>query len=217
MIPLSTKYEGSVCEIKSEQNDLLVAGIIFRVDAEGMDVVDASGEKMLLIPYGKTVKISIMNNRLGFKMLMGTVYTSTNQILRLVDVESLQNFERRAFFRVNVKMKAFLYPYIEEFNGEIPEGCEPTEIRVENLSLSGLLITTTRMFHLGDAVIIELQIFKDILRLNCRVCRLDVPDGHRNQYGCKYFNITQRQTDKLCGDLFQLQRIELHKRRSIEG
>lgn len=216
MTPLSRDYIGSTCHLKNQQNDLLTTGVIRKIDDEGLDIVGASDEKMLLIPYDTTVKINIFHSTLGLQILMGVVYTSSEHILRLVQIETLGSFERRVFFRVNVRMRARLYPIKDPFLNAVGEENEPAfEVLIENISLSGLMISTPRIFVMGDKFDIEVQLFKDIMKMRCQVCRFDQPNGLNKRYGCMYLDQSQRQADNLCKDLFQLQRIELKKRKEI--
>ncbi|MEG2537467.1 MAG: PilZ domain-containing protein [Hydrogenoanaerobacterium sp.] len=226
MTPLDSAYEGSSCRIESEKNELLATGTIYRIDDEGIDVIDSAGGKMMLIAYKTPVKISIFNSKLGFQLFRCTVFTSTQWSLRVSDVETIQDFERREFFRVSVRVKANLYTLTadkklrvrEEKNEEnkdkepSPEDI-PLEIMVENISLNGLLFATSQIFQMNDVFEVELLLFKNILRFKCRICRMCESDTRLYRYGCQFFENSQRTDDNLCKDLFQLQRIELKKRR----
>ncbi|MEG1429636.1 MAG: PilZ domain-containing protein [Hydrogenoanaerobacterium sp.] len=226
MTPLDSAYEGSSCRIESEKNELLATGTIYRIDDEGIDVIDSAGGKMMLIAYKTPVKISIFNSKLGFQLFRCTVFTSTQWSLRVSDVETIQDFERREFFRVSVRVKANLYTLTadkklrvrEEKNEENkdkepdPEDI-PLEIMVENISLNGLLFATSQIFQMNDVFEVELLLFKNILRFKCRICRMCESDTRLYRYGCQFFENSQRTDDNLCKDLFQLQRIELKKRR----
>ncbi|MEG0838949.1 MAG: PilZ domain-containing protein [Hydrogenoanaerobacterium sp.] len=226
MTPLDSAYEGSSCRIESEKNELLATGTIYRIDDEGIDVIDSAGGKMMLIAYKTPVKISIFNSKLGFQLFRCTVFTSTQWSLRVSDVETIQDFERREFFRVSVRVKANLYTLTadkklrvrEEKNEEnkdkepSPEDI-PLEIMVENISLNGLLFATSQIFQMNDVFEVELLLFKNILRFKCRICRICESDTRLYRYGCQFFENSQRTDDNLCKDLFQLQRIELKKRR----
>ncbi|MEG1953433.1 MAG: PilZ domain-containing protein [Hydrogenoanaerobacterium sp.] len=226
MTPLDSAYEGSSCRIESEKNELLATGTIYRIDDEGIDVIDSAGGKMMLIAYKTPVKISIFNSKLGFQLFRCTVFTSTQWSLRVSNVETIQDFERREFFRVSVRVKANLYTLTadkklrvrEEKNEEnkdkepSPEDI-PLEIMVENISLNGLLFATSQIFQMNDVFEVELLLFKNILRFKCRICRMCESDTRLYRYGCQFFENSQRTDDNLCKDLFQLQRIELKKRR----
>lgn len=219
MIPLSEKYEGSICEIKTERNDLLLTGVIGAIDDDGIDVIGADQERLPLVPYQKTVKISVFNTKLGFRMMMGMVYLSTDRFLRLVEIETLKDFERRTFFRVNIKITANLYRIEMETDErgvrkEVRKMDEPLEVEIENVSLSGLLFATQVPFFMGDIAEIEFMIFKTPLSMKCRICRIEEASEDGERYGCQFFDYTERQSDILCRDLFQLQRMEINKRRT---
>lgn len=217
MVPLSEKYEGSMCEIKTERNDLLLTGIIGVIDDDGIDIISADKEHLPLIPYQKAVKISVFNTKLGFRILMGVAYLSTDRFLRVVEVETLKEFERRTFFRVNLKISAMLQRLEgNKQDKSLPEDRvgEPLEVSVENVSLSGLLFSAEVPFMMGDLFEMEFTIFKTPLVMKCRICRIEEVDETNERYGCQFVDYTQRQTDILCRDLFQLQRLEINKRRT---
>lgn len=223
MTPIDRAYEGSACRIESEKNDLLATGMIYRIDDEGIDVIDSAGGKMMIIAYKTPVKISIFNSKLGFQLFRCFVFTSTQWSLRVTDISTLQDFERREFFRVSVRVKANLYTLTpggllrireeREEGEEAPPEDIPLEIMVENVSLNGLLFASTQIFKMDDVFEVELVLFKNLMRFKCRVCRFGEPDTRLYRYGCQFFENTQRTDDNLCKDLFQLQRIELKKRR----
>ena len=227
MVQLDNAYEGSACRIESEKNDLLATGTIYHIDDDGIDVIDSGGGKMMILAYNTPVKISIFNSKLGFQLFRCTVFTSTQWSLRVSNIVTLQDFERREFFRVSVRVKANLYSLTvnktlrnrdnkdddKEKGKEIDPVDIPLEIMVENVSLNGLLFATSQIFNIDDVFEVELVLFKNILRFKCVVCRLGEPDTRFYRYGCQFFENSQRTDDNLCKDLFQLQRIELKKRR----
>lgn len=209
MLALEERYKDSICEIKSMQNDLLSTGRIYSIGEDTIELIHPDEDKMPLLPYNTPVKISIFNARLGFKMLAGVVYISTDVFLRVSDVRMLQDFERRGFFRMNVKIPTRVYPIVEDNGEEV----QPMEVTLENISLSGVQISSEKTFALGDRFAMEIQLFKKKMMFHARVCRLAREDGRRQFYGCAFYDHTDRQTDDLCYDLFQLQRLEIRKRR----
>mgnify|MGYP000892613451 CR=1 FL=1 len=105
MLPLPIEYIASVCEIKTLANELVATGTIQEITPEYIEVSDKTGF-MSITPYGIPVKMNVFNSKNGFRVLAGKVYTSNPKFLRIVDVITLLDCERRHFFRVEVNMIA---------------------------------------------------------------------------------------------------------------
>lgn len=218
MQALSKAYELSVCEIKTLDNDLLVAGYINKITDEYLQIVSYKGERLPLLKFELPVKISVHNAKQGFRVLCGVVYISTDDILRIINVESLQDFERRAFFRVPVKMPAKLMQMPDEFD-QIEEEPEEIPVLVENLSLSGLLFTPvdlSRTFFLGDKFMVELGMPAGKLNFNIKVCRYEQYPDKPQKYGCEFYGYTQKQSDRLCSYIFEIERDMIRKKKKID-
>lgn len=213
MAALDERYKNSICEIKSMRNELLTTGRIYTITDDTVEFVHPEEDKMPLLPYNMAVKIGVFNAKLGFRMLMGAVYISTDVFLRVTNVTTLQDFERRGFFRIPVRMPTRVYPIVE---GEeaTEEAAQPIPVTLEDVSLSGVQISTERSFKVRDTFAIEVQLFKKKLMFHCRITRMAREKDGVHYYGCAFFDHTERQMDDLCYDLFQLQRMEMRKRKT---
>lgn len=221
MQALPREYELSVCEIKTLDNELLVAGFVNKITDEYLQIGSYKGERLPLLQFDLPVKISVHNAKNGFRVVAGTVYISTDDILRIVGVESLQDFERRAFFRVAVHLPAMLVPLPSEV-ATLPkiEDDEPEQIPVllGNLSLSGLLFEPTdpdRSFLMGDRYMVEMQIPVGKLSFNIRICRYEQYPDKPKRYGCEFFGYTQKQADRLCSYIFEIERDIIRKKKNV--
>lgn len=216
MAVLTDEYRNSVCEIKSMRNDLLTTGRIYSINEDEIEFVHPEDDKMPLLPYNTPVKIGVFNSRHGFRMLAGTVFISTDLFLRVSNLKTLQDFERRGFFRTSVHLESRAYPMVVDKEGEeaVQEEVRPYQIIIEDISLSGLQISCEERKEIGDALAVEVQIFKKKMMFHCRIMRQAKESDHRHYYGCSFFDQTERQIDDLCYDLFQLQRMEIRKRRN---
>lgn len=221
MQPLKKTYEMSVCEVKTMSNELLIAGYISKVTDEYLQISSNKGDILPLIPYNNSLKISIYNTKQGFKILAGTCYLSTDTMLRVVNVDNLQDFERRSFFRVNTQLGATIY-YVK--NDDVTGNQETHEIKVnvENLSLSGLLFTPIDekyVFNMKDVIVADLMLPSGRAStvkttFSCRICRIEQMPGKEKKYGCEFFNFSEKQSDNLCAFIFEAQREMLKKRKS---
>lgn len=219
MQPLPKDYELSVCEVKSLDNELLIAGYISEITDDYLQIGSVKGERLPLIHFDKPLKISIHNAKKGFRVLGGVCYLSTDDMLRVVNVDNLQDFERRSFFRVPIAISARMMRVPDEYDKANPEQEAPEEIpvKVNNVSLSGLLFTpvdTHRSFFMGDRFIIELPIGKSKLTLNIKVCRFEQYERKPKRYGCEFYGYTQKQSDKLCSYIFEIERDMIRKKKN---
>ena len=216
---LSEDYEGCVCEIKTLQNDLLATGLVNLIDESGVEIVGIDGEKLPLLHYNLPVKFTLFNNEKGFRMLVGTIYISSDWLLRIADPEELQSFERRMFFRINVDTKVKLRPITNsELSNEVIEATvEPIEVMLKDVSLGGFLIETPDTIPLGNRYFAEFTLVSAVRKFRCIVKRSagESVSGYRryNRYGCTFIDFSAPQQDSLCKDLFHIQRLELKKKR----
>lgn len=215
MAALDERYKNSICEVKGVRNELLTTGRINTITEDSMELIHPDDDKMPLLAYNTTVKIGVFNAKLGFRMLMGVVYISTSEFLRITNLKTLQEFERRGFFRMQVHIPTKIYQITDE-GGE--PGGEPSPaipVMLEDISLSGVQISIPDKMEIRDTFAIEVQLFKRRMMFNCRVARVarQMDDG-RFYYGCAFYDHTERQMDDLCYDLFQLQRLEMRKRKA---
>ncbi|MEG1942491.1 MAG: PilZ domain-containing protein [Angelakisella sp.] len=220
MQPLPKDYELSVCEVKTLDNELLIAGYISEVTDEYVQIGTFKGERLPLVRFDLPLKISIHNAKKGFRVLGGVCYLSTDNMLRVVNVDNLQDFERRSFFRVPVSISAKMMAVPDEYDKAHPDMNPPEEIPVDvnNISLSGLLFTPTdtrRSFFMGDRFIIELPLDNVKLTLNIKVCRYEEYENKPKRYGCEFYGYTQKQSDRLCSYIFGIERNMIRKKKDI--
>lgn len=205
---------GSLCEIKSESNDLLMV-----VRLESIDENDRSrfnfvnhnkGDKLPLLAYNTPVKILSFSGKDGFILLRGNVYISTADLLSLVEVHSAQGYERRRYFRLNTRTTA------NAILQNSDEDEQPFVVDLYDISLGGVRIGSRRELYKNDILLTSFTLMDRKLEFCCRVCR-EMPDKKLNpqihQYGCEFVNFNNRQLDQLCSILFKIQRLEIQKRK----
>lgn len=212
------KYIGVACEIKSLMNDHLGVGIIGDVngEADSLDIITHSGDFLITLPYNQPVKVVCHAPKIGFRLFLGRVYLSSRELMRVVDVGTQQSLERRQYFRLNTSIEAELT--LPSINQDGTPSDEPTMLKVEikDVSLGGLRILTRDVFETGQKFIASFALLKQEMQLGCEVCREITFENQRkgdHNYGCKFIDITDKQLDKLCGDLFELQRLEIRKKK----
>lgn len=210
---------GNLCEIKTEQNDLLIVARVDSIDPNDdsrITIVSAQeDERLPLLAYNTPVKIVSFASKQGFLLLRGNVYISTNSMLTLVNVHTAQGYERRKYFRLNTNTTAIAVLQQGNCNKEESEE-EIIELMLYDISLGGIRIGSNRTLNPGDHLLTSFQLMDKKMEFCCRVCR-EIPAKRaipgQKQYGCEFVNFSTRQIDQLCNILFKMQRIEIQTRK----
>lgn len=227
MLAIPQEYISSLCEVKSMTNDLLAVGRIIKIDNEALELASNDDDRMPLLQYRTPVKLFVHNSKHPTRILVGIVYLSTENFVRLEEVKPLQDFERRAAFRVNTNVSATMTAMLSDaeqsafdvaLDQATPEEAEKMlarmtlEVRVMDISLTGMRVQSKLPLHAGARYYIEFTLLDSPMSFNIRVQRLiRMPNGEI-QYGCIFFDYTERRMDALCKQLFQLQRYEKNRR-----
>lgn len=207
MLPISEQYILSPCEVKTMENVPVLAGYLKKITEEGVQICNRT-DKLPTIHCNTTVKVNIFNSALGFKVLIGVVYLSTDELLRVVDLRSAADYEKRNFFRVKVNIPTNAYVLDNESDINAPISCFP--INICDLSLSGLSFTCDREFKIDDRLCINLALYGTGLSLLCKVMRsIPVEPAAGKSFGCEFLDNTGSQFDLLCKYLFDCQREQI--------
>jgi hypothetical protein len=219
MLPISEQYLNSPCEVCSMENSLILLGYISSFLEDGIQI-ESKEDKMPIIHCNTPVKIRVMNSKLGFRILVGRVYLSTDSLLRVVEVQDCMDYEKRKFFRVRVDTvaEAIPVPPVTE-NEENTEPIRPIRVEIRDISLSGLFFISGLEMSIGDQLIVNLSIYDTVISLVCKVVRI-IPMELRTKkgYGCEFLDTSGKQFDLLCKYLFDCQRqqIQMMKRYAEE-
>lgn len=200
---LDARYLNSLCEVISDQNDLLNYARVAEI-APGSVTLKPTREGLVLtaLYFDTPVKINIYNTGLGFKVLSGVVGKSSSRELRVIDTQILIEADRRQFFRIRVYSPARLEPMGEE---------EPRVLRanLEDLSLCGLQFSTPEVFEKDSRhrVTFDLEGFR--LSLKCEVKRIVEMEARKGEkvfgYGCSLMELRPNEENVLHKLLLRLQ------------
>lgn len=211
MACLSDAYLSSGCNIKTMTNRLIATAYVSKISDEYVEFSNKN-EKMPLAPVNKPLKISIFDEKNGFKVIVGTVYLSTDKFLRLVDVTNLADYEKRHFFRVSLSLKGTCQiPSINE-----GEDAQVKEVNIENLSLSGAFFTLNHNLDIGQQMTLILP-FSSLNVIKCVILRKENRDPKLFGYGCQFLEQSQKQSDLLYHYIFQEQRKMIQKAKESSG
>jgi hypothetical protein len=161
---LPTDYITSVCEIKTMENELISTGTIAEISAEFIKI-GKKVDPLVRVKTGKRVKINVFNTKKGFRVMLGTVYTSAQDFMKIVEIVELADHDRRQFFRVNLELTAYVYE-----KGDL-ETAKKLPINIRDMSLSGLRIEMDPPPEIGDVIWIELNLSGRAYCCQCRVMR----------------------------------------------
>lgn len=210
-MPIQKEYEGSVCEVKSMDNELIAIGKIKEVNSKYIKI-NSEKKELLIVDYGTPIKINVFNTKIGFRVLVGSIYTSTRKEMTVDGVYNLVERERRNFFRVDMEMPA------KVIYKKTPMDTYPTEIDVTimDMSLSGLRFKTNNEFELGMTVSVEINLNrKGTSNFQCQILRdIDTKD-ELYHYGCEFVYSKSEDADLLCSFLFKKQREFLNVRNNL--
>jgi hypothetical protein len=213
MLPISEQYLLSPCEVKSMENVLILSGYISSITEEGLQI-STKEDPLPVIHCNSTVKVSIFHNMLGFKVLIGKVYLSTSEFLRVVEIQSAAEYEKRNFFRVRVSIESSAF-LLQDGGEENVQGT-PFPIQIRDLSLSGMYFVCTRALKIANRVIVNLNLYDSSVSLLCKVVRKTVVEmGTADGYGCEFLDNTGHQYDLLCKYLFDCQREQIRMIRQL--
>ncbi|HCP14873.1 MAG TPA: hypothetical protein DIT32_03725 [Peptococcaceae bacterium] len=217
-LPLSKRYEGSLCEIKSLTNEALACGYIYEISDQYIKLGNHN-DIINILRYNTKVKLCVHNVKLGLKVLVGSVYVSTTQFMLISDAASLTDFEKRDFFRIRVSIKGHIM--LPAPNHDTPIHCD---VEIYDMSLGGILLSSHVRFEVGDRFQIDLDLPAGPLTLQCAVRRISTegfdPSNDESQStiykcGCQLLNCTSKEEDLLWKYILHLQREEILKQKRM--
>lgn len=207
MLPIPEKYLLSPCEIKDMDNKPILIGCLSAITDNEIQISNKT-DSLPVIHCNTTVRVSIFNNTFGFQVLVGKVYLSTESFIRLVDLQSEANYEKRNFFRVKVEIQAEAVP---QRSGHAAPG-KAFPVQVMDLSLSGLYFISSQKLKIGDRLKLRLKLNEIPVLLCCRVVRkLVVERAMEDGYGCQFLDQSEVRSDLMCKYLFDCQREQIRK------
>lgn len=210
-LPIPKGYENSVCEIKSMDNMLIAIGRIKEITAKYIKIGNDKKE-LLLVDYGTPIKINVFNAKIGFRVLVGSIYTSTPMEMTIESIYNLVEKERRSFFRVDMHTDAKIF-YSRDLDDDQPLEISAT---ILDLSLSGLKFRTPHEFEVNDTFAIELDLSEKRKSIfQSKILRLIDIKKKLFYYGCEFVYSKSEDADLLCSYLFKKQREFLSHRDGI--
>lgn len=197
---IPVEYEGSLCEIKTTENTFITTARVSSVSPDKIKF-QVKGKAFRSIRFGTRLKISIINSRIGFRVIEGKVFTYSFGTLTVTDIFNIVEQERRKSLRVdmNVTTKA---TFENNYTGKTAF----TDITIRNMSANGVKFTSRQHFDMGSNIIFSLDLKgRHFIDLSCTVIRRgsDV-SGDSIGYIGKFNNALARE-EEICSFLLQKQ------------
>lgn len=227
MTELSERLGGAVCELRSMNNDLLFIGKVLGCNNETIAVVEIHDSPVPPVIYNTEFKILARpGGGRPFLALAGSICGSTRQMWKLNNLRMLRAEERRMGFRQRVDCPAL----VQEWNDSLflpahggPLPCPPQyaslPCRLVDISLGGLQFRAEARFERGAQLLVHNFVLlprTDPFAFPCQVCWADRADVRSFTFGCKYGDIPERQQDRLCKAILDLQRLDIQAHRPQE-
>lgn len=213
-LPIVKEYAESVCEVKTMNNTMIAIGKIKDVTEKYVRIYSNKNE-LRILSFGEELKVNIFNTKLGFKVIVGFVYTSTKGELSLINSSVIADKEKRKFFRVDMDIDAKII-----FRKRGPS--QEIDVKILDMSLSGLRFKSNHKFEKDTIVsaVLDLSIDGKGKRKNhtfpCKIVRVINDENDKDneiQYGCEFTGDHDESSDALCSFLFKKQREFLNSRR----
>lgn len=213
-------FTGGTCEVRNMENDLLLRGRLDEVINEGatksLIIVGLKGEDLPVLRFGSRVKAAVRSKSGEVLIVGGAIYIANEQFWRLNNIVEYNNGERRAFFRVGAKAYGSVHPMGDE-DEERDNSEVETQARLVNISLSGVLFATPAKFYESQRVYLsEFCLGSDPrpFAVKCIVRKCGGESAFGSLYGCSFEDLSDKESDRLCRAIFELERESLKKRMS---
>lgn len=219
---------GCMCEIKTMDNEFVALGKIGSVlpGENSIEIFPCDDGVMPNAQYAMKVKINVFSGS-GFVGLDGFVYIAHSKFWRLYDVSILGENERRSYFRISTFSKAEVEEILEPPQGEAAEQADeevqPAKFScvVSNISISGLLLSVDEEdchFEVGTNLLVRSLSLGEsgpFFTLKCNVKRTDYHEKRGKLFGCEFYDMNNKEVERLCQAIFAQQRVEIRKKRGL--
>lgn len=203
-----TEFIGTLCEITTQNSDLLCIGRLKSESGSEMEVSAVPGESLPLVYCNTAVHIVFHSPK--FYIVRGRVFIANDQFIRITGLEVLKSAEQRGNFRVRVgsSMQGIL----------TYSGMTMGKVRIIDVGLFGAQILCKTELAVGSLIrLSDLALVPEMppFSFNARVrWQKPHPDNGGAYYGVQFEGMPEKQTDDLCKALFALQREAIRKMKS---
>lgn len=212
-----TNATGALCELRTERNDLIYLARVQACDGNTIVLEQSSGKEVPPVIYNTKVKLTIRTGGSVPVVVFGMVCGSTRLIWKVDRLDRFKYEEQRTVFRQKISVSARLLHMgsDDDFSKHYENRNLPTTPCVlTDISLGGTMLNSSQRFALGDWLML-----KDVQLLPndppfvfyAKIFWADLKGPRVFRYGCGFGELSEREQDRLCGRIFQLQRIDLKR------
>lgn len=215
MAAINDLYLNSPCELKTLTNDLLTNAVISEIREDYIQIINHD-DVLPVIHCDTMVKINVFNHKHGFVALVGKVYLSTPEFMKIIEVQSLADFERRNFFRI--KLNASARAYLIEDDIPPDHNLKLFHVTISDLSLSGCFIKTKKQLKIGQRLVININLLSETSVAFCsEIQREQQVTPIVFGYGCSFLDSSSKKSDLLCSYIFEKQREQIRNMREAQS
>lgn len=212
--------EGSLCEVRNSQNDLLFVGKVAKLAGGVLTLEESTGGLPPPVIYNTEVKLVVHAVGRDASVLGGRVCGSTRTLWRVGSLKRFQSAENRTAFRQKTNAVGRVVPLDGGHDAAALRRAASSPFsapcQLIDISMGGVFLSCRKGFERGDYLAllgVTLLAEQTPLSFICKVCRVDEGDPAAFRYGCEFIGLTEREQNHLCGIIFTLQRKELQARR----
>lgn len=170
------------------------------------------GNHMPTLPSKSTIFINIYNELAGIAVYECEVSLAADMQLSANILKYHTTIERRKSLKVRTDYKTELKLVMRE--NKIVQCEEPIKITILNLSVGGMLFTSTTDFFVGDTIVFNFDYYKNnIIPIEAKVIRIDESSDElsNNNYGCVFKDISNTDESVIYQYLYERQ-LQVHKK-----
>ena len=208
------EINGSSCEVKDLSNKLIAVGVIRTVD-NALEVQDIT-MRMPILKLNSWVKLCVRGRDGKMVVLAGQVYISNRRFLRVVEVQSMADREKRRFFRLSIDHSATLFfPAADPAANQSEHPEEGIPVRVKDISLCGMLIQSSLEFETGSRMQVQMTLNQNRIETIDLVIRREADwDNKSRYYGCEIVDMPSRVEQGLCVFIMREQQEQIRRSRN---
>jgi len=170
------------------------------------------GNHLPTIPSKKTIFINIYNELTGISVYECSVGIAADMQMSAIIVKQHKTIERRKSLKIRTDYDVELRLIMRE--NKIIQTTEPVKIKILNLSIGGLLFTSSTEFILGDTIVFTFDCNKDNpIILDAKIVRIDPSndESNYNNYGCMFNDMSSSDENIICKYLYERQ-LQVYKK-----
>lgn len=203
------KTQGLLVKIFDEDKNYLGKGTLNKISGNTMII---RGNRLPAIPSKTTIFLNIYNELLGISVYECKVSLAADMQLSAQIVKRHNIIERRKSLKIRTDYNVDLKLIMRE--DKIVQSEIPVKIKILNLSIGGMLFTSSTEFFIGDTVVFTFDYYKNSpVILEAKIVRIDTPSGefNNNNYGCVFNDISVNDESIIFQYLYERQ-LQVHKK-----